>query len=93
MVRQWQTLLYGKRYSSTDPQRKTNYVKLAEGFGAKGWHCETPEEFEDAFAEALKNDGPSWIECVIEKDEKVLPMIPAGATIADIIMADGKEAE
>ena len=93
MVRQWQTLLYGKRYSSTDPQRKTNYVKVAEGFGAKGWHCETPAEFEAAFAEALKNDGPSWIECVIEKDEKVLPMIPAGATIADIIMADGKEAE
>ena len=93
MVRQWQTLLYGKRYSSTDPQRKTDYVKLAEGFGAKGWHCETPQEFEAALKEALKNDGPSWIECVIEKDEKVLPMIPAGATIEDIILADGKEAE
>ena len=93
MVRQWQTLLYGKRYSSTDPQRKTNYVKLAEGFGAKGWHCETPQEFEAALKEALKNDEPSWIECVIEKDEKVLPMIPAGATIEDIILADGKEAE
>ena len=93
MVRQWQTLLYGKRYSSTDPHRKTNYVKLAEGFGAKGWHCETPEEFEKAFREALENNGPSWIECVIEKDEKVLPMIPAGATIEDIILADGKEAE
>ena len=93
MVRQWQTLLYDKRYSSTDPHRKTDYVKVAEGFGAKGWHCETIEEFEAAFTEALKNDGPSWIECVIEKDEKVLPMIPAGATIEDIIMADGKEAE
>lgn len=93
MVRQWQTLLYEKRYSSTDPQRKTNYVKLAEGFGAKGWHCETPQEFEAALKEALQNDGPSWIECVIEKDEKVLPMIPAGATIEDIILADGKEAE
>ncbi len=93
MVRQWQTLLYGKRYSSTDPHRKTNYVKLAEGFGAKGWHCETPEEFETAFRQALENKGPSWIECMIEKDEKVLPMIPAGATIEDIILADGKEAE
>ena len=93
MVRQWQTLLYEKRYSSTDPHRKTNYVKLAEGFGAKGWHCETPEEFEKAFREALENSGPSWIECVIEKDEKVLPMIPAGSTIEDIILADGKEAE
>ena len=93
MVRQWQTLLYEKRYSSTDPHRRTDYVKLAEGFGAKGWHCETPQEFEAALQEALKNDGPSWIECVIDKDEKVLPMIPAGATIEDIILADGKEAE
>jgi acetolactate synthase-1/2/3 large subunit len=93
MVRQWQTLLYEKRYSSTDPHRRTDYVKLAEGFGARGWHCETPQEFEAALQEALKNDGPSWIECVIDKDEKVLPMIPAGATIEDIILADGKEAE
>ena len=93
MVRQWQTLLYEKRYSSTDPHRRTNYVTLAEGFGAKGYHCETPQEFEAAFKEALNNEGPSWIECVIEKDEKVLPMIPAGATIKDIILADGKEAE
>jgi acetolactate synthase-1/2/3 large subunit len=92
MVRQWQTLLYGKRYSSTDPHRRTNYVKLAEGFGAKGYHCETPKEFRRALLEALENDGPSWIECVMDKDEKVLPMIPAGATIEDIILADGKEA-
>jgi len=92
MVRQWQTLLYEKRYSSTDPHRRTNYVKLAEGFGAKGYHCETPAEFRKAFLDALDNEGPSWIECVIDKDEKVLPMIPAGATIEDIILADGMEA-
>jgi len=92
MVRQWQTLLYGSRYSSTDPKRRTDYVKLAEGFGAKGYHCTTPAEFKAAFLEALSNEGPSWIECVIDKDEKVLPMIPAGATIEDIILADGKEA-
>ncbi|MBR2768832.1 MAG: biosynthetic-type acetolactate synthase large subunit [Solobacterium sp.] len=92
MVRQWQTLLYGCRYSSTDPHRRTDYVKLAEGFGAKGYHCETPAQFKAAFLEALGNEGPSWIECVIDKDEKVLPMIPAGATIEDIILADGKEA-
>lgn len=93
MVRQWQTLLYGKRYSSTDPHRRTDYVKLAAGFGAKGYHCETLEEFESAFRKALANEGPTWIECMIEKDEKVLPMIPAGATIEDIILADGKEAD
>lgn len=88
MVRQWQTLLYGGRYSSTDPHRKTDYVKLAEGFGAKGYHCETPAEFRAALAEALTNEGPSWIECCIDKDEKVLPMIPAGQTVDNIIMKD-----
>ena len=61
---------YGKRYSSTDPHRKTNYVKLAEGFGAKGYHCETLDAFSAAFAEALKSKGPVWIECVIDKDER-----------------------
>ncbi len=86
MVRQWQTSFYGKRYSSTDPQRKTDYVKLAEGFGLTGYHCETPEEFKDAFAKALQSKGPVWIECVIGKDEKVLPMIPGGGSVADIIM-------
>ncbi|WP_367925935.1 biosynthetic-type acetolactate synthase large subunit [uncultured Ruthenibacterium sp.] len=86
MVRQWQTAFYDKRYSSTDPHRKTNYVKLAEGFGAKGYHCESVEEFSAAFEQALKSKGPVWIECVIDKDEKVLPMIPAGGTIEDMIM-------
>ena len=88
MVRQWQTLLYGKRYSSTDPQRKTDFVKLAEGFGAKGYRCETMAQFREALAEAMKNTGPSWIECAIGKDEKVLPMIPAGSSVEDIIMKD-----
>lgn len=86
MVRQWQTAFYEKRYSSTDPHRKTNYVKLAEGFGAKGYHCESVAEFAQAFEQALKSKGPVWIECVIDKDEKVLPMIPAGGTIEDMIM-------
>ena len=86
MVRQWQTAFYGKRYSQTDPHRKTNFVKLAEGFGLKGYHCENLAEFQAAFAEALKNDGPTWIECMIAKDEKVLPMIPGGGDINDIMM-------
>ena len=86
MVRQWQTSFYGKRYSSTDPHRKTDYVKLAEGFGLKGFHCETPAEFAAAYAEALQRKEPTWIECVIDKDEKVLPMIPGGKSVADIMM-------
>ncbi len=88
MVRQWQTAFYGKRYSSTDPERKTDYVKLAEGFGAKGYHCENMEEFRAAMKDAMEQSGPSWIECCIDKDEKVLPMIPPGGGVSDITMRD-----
>ena len=86
MVRQWQTTFYEKRYSDTDPHRKTDFVKLAEGFGAKGYRASTPAEFKAAFADAMKQKGPSWIDCRIGKDEKVLPMIPGGGTVNDIIM-------
>ncbi len=86
MVRQWQTTFYEKRYSDTDPHRKTDFVKLAEAFGAKGYRAATPAEFKAAFADAMKQKGPSWIDCRIGKDEKVLPMIPGGGTIEDIIM-------
>jgi acetolactate synthase-1/2/3 large subunit len=86
MVRQWQTVFYGGRYSSTDPQRVTNYEKLAEGFGLPGFCCATLAEFEAAFAQALQTSGPSWIACTIDKDEKVLPMIPAGGSVEDMIM-------
>ena len=86
MVRQWQTTFYEKRYSDTDPHRKTDFVKLAEGFGAKGYRAATPAEFKAAFADAMKQKGPTWIECMIDKDEKVLPMIPGGGTVNDIIM-------
>lgn len=86
MVRQWQTTFYEKRYSDTDPHRKTDFVKLAEGFGAKGYRAATPAEFKAVFADAMKQKGPSWIDCRIGKDEKVLPMIPGGGTVNDIIM-------
>ena len=78
MVRQWQTIFYGKRYSQTDPHRKTDFVKLADGFGLKGYRCKNLPEFQAAFADALKQKGPTWIECIIDKDERVLPMIPGG---------------
>ena len=86
MVRQWQTTFYEKRYSDTDPHRKTDFVKLAEAFGAKGYRATTPAEFKAAFTDAMKQQGPSWIDCRIGKDEKVLPMISGGGTIEDIIM-------
>ncbi len=90
MVRQWQRCFYGKRFASTDPHRQTNFVKLAEAFGAKGYRADTIAEFKDAFAEALKANGPVWIDCAIDKDERVLPMIPAGKTVNDIMMGDCK---
>ena len=86
MVRQWQTIFYDKRYSSTDINKKMDYIKVAEGFGAKGFRCKTISEFENAFEEALKCNCPVWIECVIDKDLRVLPMIPAGGTVDDIIV-------
>ena len=86
MVRQWQTTFYEKRYSQTDPHRRTDFVKLAEGFGLKGYRCTNLPEFQKAFADALQQKGPTWIECIIDKDEKVLPMIPGGGDINDIIM-------
>ncbi|QIB68059.1 biosynthetic-type acetolactate synthase large subunit [Aminipila butyrica] len=86
MVYQWQTTFYGKRYSSTTPERKTDFVKVIEGFGGKGYRATTPEEFGAAFKEALKADGPVWIDCVISREERVLPMIPNGGTVNDMIV-------
>ena len=85
MVRQWQGSFYGRRFSSSEPERATNYVKVAEGFGGHGFHCETPAEFEAAMKEAMKMTGPVWIECVVDREEKVLPMIPGGKTVSDTI--------
>ncbi|WP_295586904.1 biosynthetic-type acetolactate synthase large subunit [uncultured Oscillibacter sp.] len=86
MVRQWQTLFYEHRYAATDPCRVTDFAKVAEGFGLKGWRCETPQQFREAFQKALKESGPVWIDCAIGKDEVVLPMIPGGGGLEDIIM-------
>lgn len=86
MVRQWQTTFYNKRYSSTAPERITDFVKLAEGFGLIGFRAATPEEFQDAFQKALDSGKPTWIECIIDKDEKVLPMIPSGGSLEDTII-------
>lgn len=86
MVYQWQTSFYGKRYSSTTPGRKTDFPKLAEAFGAKGFSASDPVEFEQVFKKALLEKGPVWIDCAIAADERVLPMIPGGGTIEDMII-------
>lgn len=87
MVRQWQTLFYGKRYSNTVLGRKTDFVKLAEAFGAVGCRATTPEEFENCFKTAMSADGPTVIDVIIDKDEFVLPMLPPGGSIDDIIVS------
>ena len=85
MVRQWQTLFFGKRYSNTVLARKTDFVKLAQSFGADGYLAETPVEFKKAFEAALKANKPVVIDVRIDKDELVLPMLPPGGAISDII--------
>ena len=84
-VRQWQTMFYGSRYSQTDPHRKTDYVKLADAFGAVGYRATNIAELREALRKAQQSEGPVLIDCQIDKDERVLPMIPAGGTIDDLV--------
>ena len=84
-VRQWQTMFYGSRYSQTDPHRKTDYVKLADAFGAVGYRATNIAELREALRKAQQSEDPVLIDCQIDKDERVLPMIPAGGTIDDLV--------
>lgn len=86
MVRQWQSLFYDDRFSQTTMNRKTDYVKLAESFGGIGFKAETADEFNEVIKKALELNSPVLIDCVIDKDEKVLPMIPPNGSIDDIIV-------
>ncbi len=86
MVYQWQTIFYGKRYSNTILDRKTDYVRVAEGFGIDGYRATTPDEFRTAIRKALDTGRPAWIDCVISREERVLPMIPGGKSVDDIII-------
>ena len=86
MVYQWQTLLYGGRYSNTILERKTDYVKVIEGFGGKGYRVTNLEELKEALAKAREDKCPVWIDCLIDREERVLPFIPAGKTVDDAII-------
>ena len=86
MVRQWQTMFYNARYSQTNLP-EIDFCMIAKGHGYKNaTKVETVEEFEKAFKQALKNDGPSFIHCVVDNDTMVLPMVPPGASIDQIMM-------
>ncbi len=85
MVRQWQTLFYNKHYSNTVLERKTDFAAFAKAFGAEGEAVSTPEELDAALGRAFKTEGPYIIDCKIDKDEFVLPMLPPGGSMDDII--------
>lgn len=89
MVRQWQTLFYNKHYSHTVLDRKTDFVNLAKSFGAQGESVNSLEELASAFEKAFSNDGPFVIDCAIDKDELVLPMLPPGGSMDDLIVKVG----
>lgn len=99
MVRQWQELLHGERYSHSWSEALPDFVKLAEAFGAKGILCTHPDELDDAIMEMLNHDGPVIFDCLVEKHENCFPMIPSGephnkmllgeASTKDAIGSDG----
>ncbi len=82
MVRQWQTLFYDKRYSQTVLEDAVDFCKVAEGLGCKAIRVETKEQVAPALAEALACGGPVVLDCMIPEDDKVFPMVPAGAPIS-----------
>ena len=86
MVRQWQKLFYGGRFSQTTLEKKTNYELLAEAFGVKALTISSPEEVEPVLKEALATEGPVLINCHIDPDCNVLPMVPAGASAEEPIL-------
>ncbi|WP_169764229.1 acetolactate synthase large subunit [Campylobacter mucosalis] len=88
MVRQWQTFFYEERYSQTDLSFQPDFVKLAESLGGIGFRVKTKDEFENALKQALKSEKPSLIDVVVDRFENVLPMVPAGAAIYNMILDD-----
>ena len=88
MVRQWQTLFYDKRYSQTILNDKVDFVKVAEGLGCMAIRVSTKEEVAPAIEKALAHNGPVVIECIIQEDDKVFPMVPGGAAIDQVFDQD-----
>ena len=86
MVRQWQTAFFGERYSATILDRGTDFVKLIEAYGGKGFSIHKLSELEKALEERKTIAGPVLLDCHIDKDEKVLPMIPPGKSVEEIIL-------
>ena len=87
MVRQWQRMFYDKRFSNTTLDKVTNYDMVAQGFGAVGITAKSKDEFKAALATALsQTDTPSVINCVVDSDLTVFPMVPPGCNVEEPIM-------
>ena len=91
MVRQWQELLHGERYSSSWSESLPNFVKLAEAFGAKGILCSDPADLDDAIMEMLNHDGPVLFDCLVEKHENCFPMIPSGKPHNEMLLGENAD--
>ena len=88
MVRQWQELLHGSRYSQSYSESLPDFVKLAEAYGAKGIRCDKPAELDGAIAEMLAYDGPVIFDCIVDKTENCFPMIPSGKAHNEMLLSD-----
>ena len=86
MVRQWQTFFYDKRYSSTDLTMQPDFVKLVESFGGHGFRVKTKEEFDKALQEAIASNTVCMIDVNVDRFENVLPMVPAGGTLYNMML-------
>ncbi|OOY07638.1 MULTISPECIES: acetolactate synthase 3 large subunit [Thioclava] len=87
MVRQWQELLHGERYSHSWSESLPDFVKLAESFGWKGMQVSDPADLDDAIMEMIKHDGPVLFDCLVEKHENCFPMIPSGKPHNEMLLA------
>ena len=90
MVRQWQELLHGERYSHSWSEALPDFVKLAEAFGAKGILCKDPADLDDAIMEMLNYDGPVIFDCLVEKHENCFPMIPSGKAHNEMLLGEAE---
>ena len=88
MVRQWQQLLHGERYSHSWSEALPDFVKLAEAFGAKGIRCSDPADLDDAIMAMIRHDGPVIFDCLVEKHENCFPMIPSGKPHNEMLLGD-----
>ncbi|MFW5989931.1 MAG: thiamine pyrophosphate-dependent enzyme, partial [Campylobacterales bacterium] len=86
MVRQWQTFFYEKRYSSTDLSAQPDFVKIAEAFGGVGYRVEKKEDFEAVLKEAVEKNRVTFIDVIIDRDENVLPMVPSGGSLFNMML-------